>query len=168
MERFPHPIILRKGSAFHDWTNDAGQALKAIPDSEKIAMINDIAGYGRVFHHRIPSHYQCHAGAGVPVPTSISSNHTGFPCTFLCMTGTDILPEYLRKMRELELTFDGIYCGFLGSVTQIGIVKDFLASQTGNAGPFPDICRREQADRYPGSGDGRSRQGLPYHHSAAL
>jgi pyridoxine kinase len=116
---------------------------------KKIAMINDIAGYGRCSTtvslpiisariskiHRVPvlvvdQYLQVQV---CPVPTSIFSNHTGFPVHFMhdC---TDILPEYLEKWRELELTFDGIYCGFLGSVTQIGIVKDFLASQTGNAG----------------------------------
>lgn len=42
---------------------------------------------------------------------------------------TPILPQYLEKWQELELTFDGIYCGFLGSVEQIGIVRDFLVSQ---------------------------------------
>lgn len=100
---------------------------------KKIAMINDIAGYGRcstTVSLPIISAMQVQV---CPVPTSIFSNHTGFPVHFMhdC---TDILPEYLEKWRELELTFDGIYCGFLGSVTQIGIVKDFLASQTGNAG----------------------------------
>jgi len=45
---------------------------------------------------------------------------------------TAILPDYLEKWRELGLSFDGIYCGFLGSVAQIDIVRDFLASQRRN------------------------------------
>lgn len=100
---------------------------------KKIAMINDIAGYGRCSTTVSLPLISAMQVQVCPVPTSIFSNHTGFPVHFMhdC---TDILPEYLEKWRELELTFDGIYCGFLGSVTQIGIVKDFLASQTGNAG----------------------------------
>ena len=112
---------------------------------KKIAMINDIAGYGRcstTVSLPIISAMQVQV---CPVPTSIFSNHTGFPVHFMhdC---TDILPEYLEKWRELELTFNGIYCGFLGSVTQIGIVKDFLASQTGNAGHSRISAGRKAAE----------------------
>lgn len=102
---------------------------------KKIAMINDMAGYGRcstTVSLPIISAMQVQV---CPVPTSLFSNHTGFPVHFMhdC---TDILPEYLEKWRELELSFDGVYCGFLGSVAQIGIVRDFLASQTQNADTF--------------------------------
>lgn len=98
----------------------------------KIAMINDIAGYGRC-STTVSLPIISSMGIQVcPVPTSIFSNHTGFPVHFMhdC---TAILPDYLEKWQELGLSFDGIYCGFLGSVAQIGIVRDFLASQRRNA-----------------------------------
>ena len=68
---------------------------------KKIAMINDIAGYGRcstTVSLPIISAMQVQV---CPVPTSIFSNHTGFPVHFMhdC---TDILPEYLEKWRELR------------------------------------------------------------------
>ena len=98
---------------------------------KKIAMINDIAGYGR-----------CSAPASIPissamkvqvcpVPTSLFSNHTGFPVHFMhdC---TPYLRDYLAKWKELGFRFDGIYCGFLGSAEQIGIVQEFLAG-------WPDV-----------------------------
>ena len=168
MKDFRTLIILRKGSAFHDRTNDAGQAPQGHSGfRKKIAMINDIAGYGRcstTVSLPIISAMQVQV---CPVPTSIFSNHTGFPVHFMhdC---TDILPEYLEKWRELELTFDGIYCGFLGSVTQIGIVKDFLASQTGNAGHSRISAdgNRPIVILDPVMGD--HGRGLPHHHSAAL
>lgn len=97
----------------------------------KIAMINDIAGYGRC-STTVSLPIISSMGIQVcPVPTSLFSNHTGFPVHFMhdC---TAILPDYLEKWRELGLSFDGIYCGFLGSVAQIDIVRDFLAFQRRN------------------------------------
>ena len=95
---------------------------------KKIAMINDIAGYGRCSTTVSLPIISAMGVQVCPVPTSVFSNHTGFPVHFMhdC---TPILPQYLEKWQELELTFDGIYCGFLGSVEQIGIVRDFLVSQ---------------------------------------
>ena len=91
-------------------------------------MINDIAGYGRCSTTVSLPIISAMGVQVCPVPTSVFSNHTGFPVHFMhdC---TPILPQYLEKWQELELTFDGIYCGFLGSVEQIGIVRDFLVSQ---------------------------------------
>lgn len=95
---------------------------------KKIAMINDIAGYGRCSTTVSLPIISAMGVQVCPAPTSVFSNHTGFPVHFMhdC---TPILPQYLEKWQELELTFDGIYCGFLGSVEQIGIVRDFLISQ---------------------------------------
>ncbi len=80
----------------------------------KIAMINDISGYGRCsLTVAIPilsaMGIQC-----CPVPTSILSNHTGFPVWFFD-DYTDKMESYLEKWKELNLRFDGIATGFLGS-----------------------------------------------------
>lgn len=105
---------------------ETAQISRGIP--KKIAMINDIAGYGRCSTTVSLPIISAMGVQVCPVPTSVFSNHTGFPVHFMhdC---TPILPQYLDKWRELGLSFDGIYCGFLGSVVQIGIVRDFLLSQ---------------------------------------
>ena len=92
---------------------------------KKVAMINDLSGYGRCsLTVAIPilsaMKVQC-----CPVPTSILSNHTGFPVYFFD-DYTKKLPEYLEKWGELGLTFDGIVSGFLGSQEQIQIVKEMI------------------------------------------
>ena len=92
---------------------------------KKVAMINDLSGYGRCsLTVAIPilsaMKVQC-----CPVPTSILSNHTGFPVYFFD-DYTKKLPEYLEKWGELRLTFDGIVSGFLGSQEQIQIVKEMI------------------------------------------
>lgn len=92
---------------------------------KKIAMINDLSGYGRCsLTVAIPilsaMKVQC-----CPVPTSILSNHTGFPVYFFD-DYTRNMTDYLEKWKELGLEFDGIVTGFLGSGEQIRIVMDMI------------------------------------------
>lgn len=94
---------------------------------KKIAVINDISGYGRCsLTVAIPilsaMRLQC-----CPVPTAILSNHTEFPVYFFD-DYTAKMRAYVEKWKELGLTFDGIATGFLGSVEQIGIVIDIVES----------------------------------------
>ena len=92
---------------------------------KKIAMVNDLSGYGRCsLTVAIPilsaMKVQC-----CPIPTSILSNHTGFPVYFFD-DYTEKMGEFIHKWKELGLTFDGIVSGFLGSEAQIEIVMDVI------------------------------------------
>lgn len=92
---------------------------------KKIAVINDISGFGRcsvAVALPIISYLgiQC-----CPVPTSVFSNHTGYP-HFFFDDYTDRMPEYIDNWKKLGLTFEGIATGFLGSARQIRIVKTFI------------------------------------------
>jgi len=94
---------------------------------KKIAVINDLSGYGRCsLTVAIPilsaMGIQC-----CPIPTAILSNHTEFPVYFFD-DYTDKMREYAGKWTELGLTFDGISTGFLGSMEQISIVLDIVSS----------------------------------------
>ena len=91
----------------------------------RLAMINDIAGFGR-----------CSTTVSLPVisamkvqacavPTAVLSNHLGFPlCHFDDYTSH--MRDYIKVWSELGLTFDGLYCGFLGNEEQIDIVREFV------------------------------------------
>ncbi|MDE6389375.1 MAG: pyridoxamine kinase [Lachnospiraceae bacterium] len=92
---------------------------------KKIAVINDIAGFGRC---AVAVSLPIISYMGVqccPVPTAILSNHMGYPNYFID-DYTDRMEEYIGNWRKLKLRFDGIATGFLGSVKQIEIVKDFI------------------------------------------
>lgn len=94
---------------------------------KKIAMINDLSGYGRC---SLTVALPILSAMGIqccPVPTSILSNHTGFPVYYFD-DYTDHMEPYIEKWKELGLTFDGIATGFLGSERQIEIVKDMITS----------------------------------------
>lgn len=94
---------------------------------KKIAIINDIAGFGRC---AVAVELPIISYMGVqccPVPTAILSNHMGYPNYFID-DYTDRMETYIGNWRKLGLTFDGIATGFLGSVRQIEIVKSFLGT----------------------------------------
>ncbi|MBQ9886219.1 MAG: pyridoxamine kinase [Lachnospiraceae bacterium] len=92
---------------------------------KKIALINDISGYGRCsLAVEIPVisalKVQC-----CPLITSILSNHTGYS-TYFFDDYTDKMVPYIENWKKLGIHFDGIATGFLGSKEQIDIVKDFI------------------------------------------
>lgn len=92
---------------------------------KKIAAINDLSGYGRcALTVAIPviSHMKLQC---CPVPTSILSNHTGYKEYFFD-DYSDRLPSYINMWKKLNLKFDGIISGFLGSKEQISIVEEFI------------------------------------------
>ncbi|MDO4497507.1 MAG: pyridoxamine kinase [Bacteroidales bacterium] len=93
--------------------------------SKKIAIINDISGYGRCSISVIQP-IVSHLGIqGCPVPTAIFSNHTGFP-SFYRQDFTSHMQAYIDEWKKLQLEFDGIMTGFLGSARQIDIVEQFI------------------------------------------
>lgn len=94
-------------------------------NQKKIAIINDFSGFGRcsiVVSLPIISALKVQCCA---VPTSIFSNHTGFP-EFFFDDYTDKMEQYIVNWKKLGLEFEGITTGFLGSKEQIDIVKRFI------------------------------------------
>ncbi len=92
---------------------------------KKIAVINDFSGFGRCsLAVSLPiistMRIQC-----CPLPTSVFSNHTGFE-SFYFQDFTDHMNPYIAEWRKLNLRFNGITSGFLGSKQQIEIVKNFI------------------------------------------
>jgi len=94
-------------------------------NQKKIAVINDFCGFGRCsLTVSIPIisalKVQC-----CPLPTSVFSNHTAFD-SFFSVDFTEHMNAYIEEWKKLDLTFNGILTGYLGSVEQIDIVKHFL------------------------------------------
>ena len=92
---------------------------------KKIALINDMTGFGR-----------CSIAVALPVismlrvqccalPTAIFSNHTGFE-SFYYQDYTDHMQPSIDEWKKLDLSFSGICTGFLGSARQIAIVSNFI------------------------------------------
>jgi pyridoxine kinase len=60
-----------------------------------------------------------------PVPTAVLSTHTAIE-GFTLFDLTDELPAFIKHWEKLNLRFEGIYSGFLGSVAQVDIVSRFI------------------------------------------
>ena len=91
----------------------------------RLAMINDIAGFGRCSTTVSLPVISVMKVQVCPVPTSVLSNHLGFPlCHFDDYTSH--MRDYIKVWNELGLTFDGLYCGVLGNEEQIDIVREFV------------------------------------------
>ena len=91
----------------------------------RLAMINDIAGFGRCSTTVSLPVISVMKVQVCPVPTSVLSNHLGFPlCHFDDYTSH--MRDYIKVWNELGLTCDGLYCGFLGNEEQIDIVREFV------------------------------------------
>lgn len=94
-------------------------------NQKKIAVINDLSGFGRcslAVSMPIISYMgiQC-----CPVPTSVFSNHTGF-AEYFFDDYTKHMEAYIEKWHKLGLKFEGITSGFLGSKKQIEMVIRFI------------------------------------------
>lgn len=93
---------------------------------KRMALINDISGFGRCsITEELPiisvMKIQC-----CPVLTSVLSNHTWFD-SFYFDDYTDRMRPYIKEWEKLQLHFDGICTGFLGSGEQIDIVTEFVS-----------------------------------------
>lgn len=94
-------------------------------NQKKIAIINDVSGFGRcsvAVSLPVISHMKVQ---GCVLPTSIFSNHTGFS-SYYYDDYTSHMRSYMEEWKKLDLRFEGIASGFLGSAEQIQIVKDFI------------------------------------------
>ena len=93
---------------------------------KRVAAIHDLSGFGRASLTAIIPVLSTMGVQVCPVPTAVLSSHTGDFNDFSFVDLTDSLEAYIAQWKKLELEFDCIYSGFLGSVKQIDIVEDFI------------------------------------------
>ncbi len=95
---------------------------------ERVAAIHDISGFGRCSLTVVLPVLGAMGVECCPLPTAFLSAQTAFPksdrAVFLDMT--DQLERTGSHWQELGAEFDAIYSGFLGSETQIGLIREFI------------------------------------------
>ena len=94
---------------------------------KKIALINDITGFGRCSVAVMAPIVSAMKIQAVAVPTAILSTHTQFP-EYYFDDYTPRMRDYIQTYKNLNMEFDGIATGFLGSEEQVDIVIDFIQS----------------------------------------
>lgn len=92
----------------------------------RVAAIHDMSGYGRCSLTVAMPILSAMGLQCCPLPTAFLSTHTGGFTGFTFLDMTDEMPKVAAHWRSLDLDFQAIYSGFLGSGRQIGIVEDFI------------------------------------------
>lgn len=115
---------------------------------KRIALINDLSGFGK-----------CSLAAAIPVisvmgmqacpmPTAILSAQTEFP-DYYCKDCTDGMREFTDRWQRMDVSFDGIYSGFLANPEQIERVLEFLSCfHQGETLYLADPVMGDQGQRY--------------------
>ncbi|MGM9525410.1 MAG: pyridoxamine kinase [Peptococcaceae bacterium] len=93
---------------------------------KRVMAIHDLSGLGRSSLMAATPVLSVMGIQVCPVPTAVLSTQTsGFEdYTFVDLTET--MPGYLQHWKSLQMDFDCIYSGFLGSVQQIAIMEQVL------------------------------------------
>lgn len=94
----------------------------------KLAMISNLTGYGRCSLAVAIPVVSALGVQACPVPTALYSNHLAFP-TWFHRDLTEEMPGYLEGFSNLDLSFEGIYYGFVGSEEQMVTAENFFRSQ---------------------------------------
>lgn len=93
--------------------------------TKKIAVINDLSGFGRC---SLTAAISVIAAMGVqpcPLPTAVLSAQTGYPSYFYD-DYTEKMGKIQKEWEKMEVGFDGIYMGFMSGCRQIERAFEFL------------------------------------------
>ncbi|MFA9398521.1 MAG: pyridoxamine kinase [Clostridiaceae bacterium] len=93
---------------------------------KRVAAINDLSGFGRASLLSIIPVLSTMGVQVCPVPTAILSTHTGDFEDYSFVDLTDSMEDYFMHWKKLNIEFDCIYTGFLGSTKQINLISKFL------------------------------------------
>lgn len=105
---------------------------------KKLLIVNDMTGFGRCsIAVALPVISTCKVQA-IPVPTSVFSNHTGFP-SYYKKDMTVYMQDYLKQLDTVATEFDGIYCGYFGSLMQMHIMEEYITRHIQNSEKKPLI-----------------------------
>lgn len=94
----------------------------------RLAMLNSFAGFGRISTTVALPIISVMQVQVCPIPTSVLSNHLAFP-THAKQDFTEQILPFLKVWEQLDLRFDGFYCGYLSNKEQMDSVQYFLDSK---------------------------------------
>lgn len=93
--------------------------------TKKIAVINDLSGFGRCSLTAAISVLSAMGVQACPLPTAILTAQTEYP-SYYCDDYTDKMEIYRSEWEKMNQKFDGIYTGFVASEAQIGHIFNFI------------------------------------------
>lgn len=93
--------------------------------TKKIAVINDLSGFGRCSLTAAISVISAMGVSPCPLPTALLSAQTGYPSYYLD-DYTDKMEYFREEWEKMGASFDGIYTGFVASEAQLYQISRFL------------------------------------------
>ena len=94
----------------------------------RVAAIHDLSGIGRTSLCVAIPVFSAMGIQACPLPTAVLSSQTGGVDDFCFVDLTGPMRDFLEHWKRLDLKFDAVYSGFLGSPAQAEIVADCIAS----------------------------------------
>ncbi len=92
---------------------------------KKIAVINDISGFGKCSLTAALPIISAHKIQCCPLPTGVFSNQTGYD-SFKSVDMTPYLNGFIDEWKKLDVSFDGILTGFIPGSAQGEIILRFI------------------------------------------
>lgn len=99
--------------------------------TKKIAVINDLSGFGRCSLTAAISVLSAMGVQACPLPTAILTAQTGYP-SYYCDDYTDKMEYFRSEWEKMGQRFDGIYTGFVAGDMQIRQIFRFLDTFRGS------------------------------------
>lgn len=93
---------------------------------KKVAAIHDLAGFGRASLTAIIPILSNMGIQVCPFTTAVLSSNTGFFKDFTFVDLTDTMEDYMNHWKKINMEFDCIYSGFVGSAKQVDIILNFI------------------------------------------
>jgi len=94
----------------------------------RVAAVHDLSGFGRASLTVIIPILSTMGIQVCPLPTAVLSTHTGGFKNYKFIDLTEHMRDYIQHWKSLEIEFDCIYSGFLGSPKQVDIVSEFISA----------------------------------------
>ena len=98
----------------------------------RVVAVNDLSGFCRVSLTESISILSSMGVEVCPIPTAVLSTHTYHFEDYTFCDLTDEMPKILNHWRNLDIKFDGICTGYMGSSRQIDILTEFIKAEKGN------------------------------------
>lgn len=127
------------------------QDINIIP---KVALFHDISSFGRCALSVIIPIIAALKVQPIAIPTALLSTHTGGFTNYSFADLTEEMKKIIAHHNELNIKFDAVYSGFLGSNEQIKIISDFIKKQKEkNALVFIDPVMADEGELYSSYSD---------------
>ncbi|MUP58841.1 pyridoxamine kinase [Veillonellaceae bacterium M2-4] len=100
--------------------------------TKRVLAIHDLCSFGRCSLTAAIPIISAMGFQVCPLPTALFSNNLTYP-SFISTDCTKTMPQFINKWEELNYTYNAIYSGFLGDISQINLVEHAIDRLGANA-----------------------------------